>query len=141
VPYQLDTELDLMPETSKKYYVSSAHRRIQKDKSRWTVAVDLEVECFVGSQLNGWIEDVTSWGIMQKGNNLMVLGENSQKELLKIAKFISKNGNNVWHGYPADFRRNGQDRPGMTILQNWRTSKVIEKHHILKIRQGKECNL
>ena len=141
VPYELDTNIDLIPRTEAKYYISSAHRRVQRNKSRWTTTLEQEVECFVSSQINNWVEEICSWGIVQNGNSLLILGQNPQNESLKIAKFVAKNNDNVWHGYPADFCRNIQDRPSITILQNWRTNGHIEKHHITKIRQGKQCNL
>jgi len=139
--YEKNKNIDLNPRTTSIYFVSSAHRRKQKHKSRWTVTVDHEVECFINSQENSWIEDFVGWGLIPNGNSLLVLGQNSQKEELKIAKFVAKNDDRVWHGYPADYCRNIQDRPGMSILSDWRTAGHIEKHHIIKIRQGKECNL
>ncbi len=141
MPYEIDKNIDLKPTTTSIYYVSSSHRRVQRNKSRWTVTVDQEVECFISSQLNSWIEDVFSWGLIPNGNGLLVLGQNSQNEELKIAKFVAKNNDGFWHGYPADYCKNVQDRPGMSILSDWRTNGYIEKHHIIKIRQGKECNL
>ena len=141
MPYLTDTELDLTPKTLKKYFVSSAHRRYQKDKSRWTISIDNEIECFVNSQTSNWIEDLVSWGVFQQGNNLLNIGVNPQRLPLKIAKFVDCSGDDIWHGYPADYARNYQDRPGMLVLQNWRERGIIEKHHIIKIRQGKECNL
>lgn len=141
MPYEVDKNIDLTPRTTSIYYVSSAHRRLQRNKSRWTVTIDQEVECFISSQANSWIEGVFCWGLIPNGNNLLILGQNSQNEELKIAKFVAKNNDGVWHGYPADYCRNIQDRPGMPILSNWRTNGHIEKHHIIKIRQGKECNL
>lgn len=141
MPYELDKDLDLTPRTTAKYYISSAHRRVQKNKSNWIITINQEVDCFIYSQTKTWIENMVSWGLIPLGNNLLVLGLNSHKEELKIAKFVAKNKEGVWHGYPADFCRNIQDRPGMPILQNWRTDGHIQKHHITKIRQGKECNL
>jgi hypothetical protein len=141
VNYELDTALDLAPRITQRYFASSTHRRKQKDKSRWIIDIYEEVNCFVVSQVNEWVEETTSWGLIQNGNALLVLGENGHDEPLKIAKFIAKSSDGVWHGYPADFHRKIQDRPGMAILQAWRNEGHIEKHHILKIRQGKECNL
>lgn len=141
MPYELDTDIDLAPRTTEKYYISSAHRRVQRNKSHWTVTIDQEVDCFVLSQTSNWIENIVCWGLISNGNNLLVLGLNSQREELKIAKFVAKNNYRVWHGYPADYCRNDQDRPGIRILQDWRTKRHIEKHHIIKIRRGKVCNL
>jgi len=141
VPYQSDIPLDLQPSTDKKYIVSSAHRRHQPDKSWWTISIGDEVNCFIASVVNNWIEFAVAWGHIQNGNSLRVIGNNSQNLPLKLAKFIDSTETNVWHGYPADYVRNCQDRPGMPILQDWRIKGIIEKHHIVKIRKGKECNL
>jgi hypothetical protein len=141
VQFVLDKEIDLTPQTDKKYICSSAHRRKQPDKSRWTITIDQEVGCFVSSVTFKWIETSMAWGLISHGNVLLILGINSQGVSLKVAKFVDSNGNNLWHGYPADYVRNYQDRPGVAILKDWRTKGMIEKHHIIKIRQGKECNL
>ncbi|WP_430898658.1 MULTISPECIES: hypothetical protein [unclassified Paraflavitalea] len=141
MPYEVDRNIDLTPRITSRYYVSSAHRRLQENKSRWTVTIEEEVECFVNSQRNSWIEGVFSWGLIPSESNLLILGENFQNEELKIAKFVAKNGDGVWHGYPADYCRNIQDRPGISILSKWRANGHIKKHHIVKIRQGKQCNL
>jgi len=141
VAYTFDTELDLKPHTAKRYIISTAHRRKQRSKSRWTVSAEVEIDCFIGSDLNRWVENVVAWGVLKGEGRLLELGKNSQKESLKIAKFVDLQNTNVWHGYPADYCRNHQDRPGARILKDWRLKDIIEKHHITKIRQGKECNL
>lgn len=139
--YTVDTELDLSPETDQKYIVSSAHRRKQKDKSRWTVSLDVEVQCFIQCQRAPWVEDTTGWGIIPNGNSLIELGVNCINEKLKIAKFVDSASTGLWHGYPADYMRKAQDRPGMLTLQAWLRNGHIQKHHLTKIRQGKTCNL
>lgn len=139
--YKFNTELDLSPRSQKKYFISSSHRRTSKDKSRWLINIESEVQCFIESDIKEWYEETIIWGIVKDGHDLLILGENPKKEGLKIAKFVDKEGNNLWHGYPADYVRNFQDRPGIKVLQKWREANHIEKHHIVKIRQGKECNL
>jgi hypothetical protein len=141
VPYQTNIPLDLTPRTTQIYFVSPAHRRRQVGKSRWTITVDEEVECFITSQTLRWVEVSTAWGIIQNGNGLLVLGLSSNNISLKLAKFVYSDGTDLWHGYPADFVKNNQDRPGMVTLRDWKTRGFIEKHHMVKIRKGKECNL
>jgi hypothetical protein len=139
--HQLDTEIDI-EDLKVKYIFSSAHRRIQKDKSRWTVTTIEELECFKSSLSLKHVEgDEIAWGYIKVSINLNDLGINKHKENLKIAKFVDKSSLKIWHGYPADFVRNAQDRPGIEILKSWRQNGIIEKHHIIKIRQGKVCNL
>jgi hypothetical protein len=141
VPYTIDAPIDLTPRTTKKYTVSSAHRRHQPDKSRWTISVDAEVECFIDSHFNNWTEVSIAWGIMYLDNTLLVVGVSSLNDSLKLAKFVDSSANGLWHGYPADYVRNYQDRPGMIILKDWRIRGIIEKHQMIKIRKGKVCNL
>ena len=141
MPYQTNIALDLTPRVTQKYLVSPAHRRRQAGKSRWTISVDEEVECFIHSQTHNWIEASTAWGIIQNGNGLLILGLSTTNISLKLAKFVDSDGTNLWHGYPADFVRNNHDRPGMLTLHDWKTRGFIEKHHMIKIRKGKECNL
>ncbi|MDR0307029.1 MAG: hypothetical protein LBI42_09370 [Chitinispirillales bacterium] len=139
--YKLDQNIDLSPRTNATYFASSVHRNRQPNKSQWVISVVQEVECFIESQINNWIEGIFSWGMISDGNNLIVLGKSVYNEELKLAKFVTKNDDGVWHGYPADFCKNFQDRPGIKILQKWRNCGHIEKHHITKIRQGKTCSL
>jgi hypothetical protein len=140
--YTLDTQIPLSPIIDRIYYISSAHRNlVTADKSKWTISVNKEVECFIEGQTSEWIEDNFSWGLKFNGNALEEIGVNTQNQVLKIAKFIDSSNNNIWHGYPADYIRKQQDRPSIAILSKWRERNIISKHHIVKIRQGKSCNL
>lgn len=149
--HQLDIEIEVelnvvngetVDNIKVKYIFSAAHRRTQKDKTKWTVSTHEELECFKNTQTNKYLDGNTiAWGYIKNTTTLNDLGINGHKENLKIAKFVDKNQLKTWHGYPADFVRNPQDRPSMEILKNWRTSGIIEKHHISKIRQGKICSL
>lgn len=139
--HQLDTEIEI-EDLEVKYIFSSAHRRVQKDKSRWTITTIEELKCFKKSlSLKHLEDDQITWGYIKESINLNDLGINKHKESLKIAKFVDKSSLKIWHGYPADFVRNSQDRPGIEILKSWKQDGIIEKHHIIKIRQGKVCNL
>lgn len=137
----LDTELKLPAPLTCRYFIYSHHRKNKKNKSIWTITREEEVDCFVLAQTNNWKQDFVSWGIIHDGTAIKELGTNPQNEILKLAKFVDSNNNDIWHGYPADYIRNDQDRPNMSVLQAWRTKKYIEKHHVTKIRQGKECSL
>lgn len=139
--YKLDEEIILSPLPN--YYASSAHRKSLASKSYWTVTIDEEVTCFIESQKKGWITTTICWGFISNTpkKEFLVLGLNKYNEELKIAKYVAKSSGGVWHGYPADYRRNTQDRPEMDILMDWKTKGHIEKHYINKIRQGKKCKL
>ena len=141
--YSLDTQIDLNPKVDCSYIISYAHRKINSypEKSKWKISPDKEVYCFVNSQKFNWVEDNISWGLLQESNYLIELGVNRFKETLKFAKFIDSNKKNIWHGYPADYMRNQQDRPRISILLDWRNRGIIQKYHVTRIRRGKKCNL
>jgi hypothetical protein len=124
------------------YTPSSAHRRKgNKDKSWWIISLVDEVQCFDISYRRVWVNDKEGWGLYCKGGALIVVGHAPDGEKVKIAKFLNKNSDQYWHGYPANYKNNPQDRPPMDILFMWRDEKLIKKHHMSHIRRGKECNL
>lgn len=141
--YTTDKKIEIK-ELKCSYYISSAHRSPKKNpkKSYWIVNGNIELDIFKTAKEKEWGNDNTLWGLHLDGEGkILDLGENTFKEKLKIARFIDKNNDRIWHGYPADFVRNKNDRPEMTTLKEWKEKDYIEKHHILKIRMGKQCNL
>ena len=144
MPYRQNIEYDLSPRTNSRYIISSHHRRIHgnRNKSRWTISHDEEVECFIFSKNSNWVQDITiCWGIKLLNKRLQVVGVNFANKDLKIAKFIDGNGNNVWHGYPADFKNKIQDIPYIDILVIWKNYNYIGKSDVRKIKQQQSCNL
>lgn len=122
------------------YYTSvSQHRhRTNSEKSRWTVSIQEEIDCFIVSKSNAWNHPgnnkMIGWGIISHEGRFKILGENCEYNDLKIAKFFGIN--NKWHGFPADYRNNEADRPPMNILLKW-----VDKTKMRKIRGGQKCNL
>ena len=124
------------------YTVVSYHRNSSlQNKSKWTISRLDEFNCFAYSEEKEWLINHQGWGVIPDGNKLIELGKNSESEKLYISKFVDSEENNIWHGYPADYRRNTQDIPTTQILTNWYNDGLIKKHHILKIKRGKKCNL
>jgi hypothetical protein len=141
--YTLDTEL-ILSSIKCSYIIVSAHRhRNPPQKSKWTIAPNKEVAIFTHAIKNNWKENngYISWGALKNGSKTLVLGKNCLGENLHISKFVDGNNNNMWHGYPADYIRNIQDRPAMKILVLWRNAGIIKKKHAAKIRNGIPCNL
>lgn len=141
MPYPLDTELDLSPRTNCKYFIASYHRmRGHPNKSCWLISHEEEIECFVTSISSLWMESNVGWGLKHDNGAIQIVGESTKQNELKFAKFKG-DINDLWHGYPADYIRNNQDRPGMVVLRMWIDAGYILKHQMLKIRQGIQCNL
>ncbi|NID13362.1 hypothetical protein [Fibrivirga algicola] len=142
--YQLDvkTQIYLNKTNFLFYFFYSFHRTVEpKIKSKWIISLEEEANCFVFGQNNKWVELNCSWGLVVEKNLLVDIGTNRFGEPLKIAKFVNNPRNSEWHGYPADYVRNSQDRPSTPILLKWKEEKIIAKHQVVKIRQGKICNL
>ncbi|MCJ8154126.1 hypothetical protein MKJ01_10180 [Chryseobacterium sp. SSA4.19] len=141
-----DIEIDISDKTKSditiKYIISSKHRETNNpSKSYWIVEYIEELQCFITNYVNNYKVENLTWGLIQEANSLKVLGRNIFKEELKLAKFIDSSKNNIWHGYPADYRRKNHDRPCSVVLQKWVKDKIITKSKMLKIRQGQTCNL
>lgn len=124
------------------YTSVTQHRGIVNgDKSRWTIQLSEELACFKLAYTRRWHADYRAWGLHVVQDRITVLGKSALGEQLKIAKFVDSSKDENWHGYPADYRGNIQDRPPQGILEKWRADGLIKKHHIAKIRSGKACNL
>lgn len=132
-----------IPAHNCRYLFHKQHRsRGNVHKSKWSIALRKELECFTKSLNSGWTVTPLGWGVHYiRKTQLLPLGCNRHNESLYIAKFVDGSSNQTWHGYPADFVRNSQDRPSTNVLTSWRDLGLIKKHHISKIRQGKKCDL
>lgn len=132
------------------YIVVSYHRdNSLKNKSKWTIDEEEELNCFIQTQENMWIDDYTAWGIKyefiedKKISKTIIdpIGNSEHNEDLHIAKFVDSNENDTWHGYPADYRRKKQDIPPTNVLSAWMEAGILKKHQASKIKRGKKCNL
>ena len=121
------------------YTIVSYHRNnSNSSKSKWTILDNEEIACFLKSMQETWVFDKFAWGLHLIEGEILQLGINPMKEILKCAKFVQNEG--IWHGYPADYMRNIHDKPHSNILNNWRDSNIITKSQMSKIKQGK-CSL
>lgn len=124
------------------YIIVSQHRlNINKDKSHWSITFEEELKCFNNSLTNNWLIDFKGWGLHMINNEINPLGYSKQGEQLRIAKFVDSYKSSKWHGYPADYRNNIQDRPASDVLKSWVENGIIKKHQMSKIRSGKKCAL
>jgi hypothetical protein len=140
--YKADKEIDLKLHTKSNYIISSQHRRTgNPNKSVWTITFEEEVACFIQAINDNWKIGTQAWGVKVLGNILQVVGLNNNRQELKFAKFVDGTNTNVWHGYPADYMSNAQDRPATNILKGWVDNGYMTKAKMSKIRLGQPCNL
>lgn len=129
-------------------YVSKVdHRDNTARKSQWTITFNDEKNCYDHAAASNWIEPPTiGWGLHIGANGVpshlgisaAIHGEHRQ---LFIAKFIDGNGNDVWHGYPADPYRNSQDIPPERVLGLWVQGTLLRPAIARKLNRGQKCDL
>jgi hypothetical protein len=89
--------------------------------------------------------DNSCWGLHFRDELVSYLGVTKsaapEKRRLFVAKFIDNNGNNRWHGYPADHVLNQQDIPPENILGNWLENQYLRTATIRKLSKGQKCRL
>lgn len=125
------------------YTINPQHRDGNPNKSQWIVIESDEVSLFETSYTAGWKDedDKKCFGIKKSGTSISILGVCKDRITdLKIAKFVS-NHQLTWHGYPANYRINQQDKPTTTILEKWVEEELITKSKMGKIARGQKCNL
>lgn len=138
MPVLLDTPI---PVSGLSYIVASTHRRLpNQHKSLWGVGPEDEIECFRGAHANGWCGASEGWGVLRSPTGAVRrLGTSVHGDAIQIAKFVSTSP--VWHGYPADHRRNPQDRPATGVLAKWLRAGIIGKPQMRRLTKGQPCIL
>ena len=136
----MDTEVSITG-IAEKYFISSQHRSKRPKKSFWLISITKEISCFKQSMVSGWKNNDDAWGLYLSNGIALVLGKNKNGEEVKIAKFVNSSGINTWHGYPADYIGNTQDKPTTSILQMWVCLSYIGKADMAKILRGLKCSL
>jgi len=131
------------------YIHNIQHRDGNRRKSQWTITELEERSCFEHGALfvyvYGVCESHTCWGLHFLDNSPAYLGHSAdelqERRLLLVAKFVDGNGNNHWHGYPADHVKNNQDIPPSAVRNIWLNSGQLTLAKIRKITRGQICNL
>jgi len=139
--YIVNQPIQISDDTS--YISIPKHRNRSSSYSIWVIHIYEEVECFIHTHKQGWIvkEKETGWGLHLVDGKPEFLGELSNGEQSKIAKFVGNQPMGLWHGYPSDYQRNLQDRPPINIMLVWRDLCLVTKADISKIKAGKPCKL
>lgn len=123
------------------YLFHPHHRNNNPKKSQWEITEDAESDSFIDAWENDWVDDQEGWGLHVEDDNAVYLGVGIDRSVnLFIAKFVCKNNQDEWHGYPADHTRNS-DRPSQEVLELWLEAEFLPAAKISKITQGKRCTL
>ena len=125
------------------YYICNPmHRTPILGKSQWTILPTDEVDTFRTAYIKTWLLAHIGWGLYYKNQAIDYLGL-AQDHITKVflAKFVNDQPHNTWHGYPADYQRNPQDIPDLSILKLWLQDGILPQSKISKIVKAKPCKL
>lgn len=145
ITYKLDfpNKIRISEDREVVYTISKKHRGHNKKKSYWSIKMPREIALFRTALQNGY-EDKTNniaWNLNIVNGEICIVGHTVDKKELKLAKFVDSNHNEKWHGYPADYIKNSQDRPSAKVLELWNNAGIISTATMKKIKGGQPCNL
>ena len=98
--------------------------------------------CFDRARVDRWLIHVENvgWGLHLPAGKPDYLGVAQDHESrIFVAKFVRNQ--DVWHGYPADHRRNHQDIPTERVLHGWMRDGLLARAKIRKLTRGQPCRL
>lgn len=145
IKYKLDYQntIKITDARSVIYTISKKHRGHNKKKSYWAIKMPREIVLFRSALQNGYEDkdDFIAWNLNVENGEVRKVGYTVDKKELKIAKFVDSNHNEKWHGYPANYIKNSQDRPSAKVLELWYNAGFISTATMKKIKGGQPCNL
>jgi hypothetical protein len=124
-----------------RYQLNQQHRDKNPNKSQWEISNDNEIYVFRCAAYHKWFAESNAWALFLIDNVPHPLGTVAQNRKTFIAKFVTDNNHNAWHGYPADYLTRSHDIPHGSILYSWVSMNLISKPKMRKIMQGQPCNI
>jgi len=123
------------------YQCHPHHRNGNRNKSQWSINPPEEVACFQKTWDEDWFADDIGWGIhlVSAVANYLGIARDRTTQLI-VAKFVCKNKQSEWHGYPADHTTSA-DRPADEILGRWLADQSLPPAKIRKLQKGEPCSL
>ena len=118
------------------------HRNWTAGKSQWIISEPAELASFEFARSRGWLLDQVGWGLHIPDQTPEWLGvAQDHRTRVFIAKFVGATAPVMWHGYPADHRRNTADIPTERVLNAWLKAAIFSPAKIRKIARGQPCSL
>lgn len=136
--YQINIDYEVIKDIF--YKIHPHHRQTGlPNKSTWSISYQEEINCFVFTYNSNYIEINFGFGfLLNNTRKLEVIGTSINDKKLKFAKFVDGNNNHRWHGYPADYINNKQDKPSEELLLLWKNSGIITKPQFKRVK-GRIC--
>jgi len=124
------------------YYACHPHHRNGNgNKSQWTISKPAEISCFTHAHAQAWVDGTRAFGIFPIGNpDYLGVAQERHRQLF-LARFEDGNGNQRWHGYPADPQKKAGDRLSEVIKEKWIRTNVLPPAKVRKLQRGEPCRL
>jgi hypothetical protein len=120
------------------YLFHPHHRDKTRDKSKWIIKKETELELFTALKPLQVSVDY-AWNLLTDGTTPQVVGHSFDgNRKLKFAVFNGGSiGSNQWHGYPGDIKRRTQDSPDQWTREYWINTGIISPIDLLRLLKGK----
>jgi len=142
IPIYRHTQVGTSTKAECMYRHHPDHRNGTSWKSQWTISEAAELASFELARSRGWLLGQVGWGLHIPIRSPEWLGV-AQDHLTRVffAKFVGATAPVMWHGYPADHRRNAADIPADLVLKAWLMAALLSPAKIRKIARGQPCSL
>jgi hypothetical protein len=82
-------------------------------------------------------DNYIAYNLKKDGSKFVCLGKSKRGLNLYIGKFVNTVPN-LWHGYPADYISNNQDKPKMKVLEALKNKGIITPQDMRRISKGQK---
>lgn len=132
--------------SNKQLYIFIEKHRSYKYKkaSKWIITLANEFSMADQSINFNFVEAINkngstnyqSFNVIRTNNKIQNVGISKEGNVLIIGKFVNTSPN-LWHGYPADYLKNIQDKPSQKTLKSMLNKNMLDASEISKIARGK----
>src|ERR1700686_2260099 len=126
-----------------RYLIVPKHRNGTPGASQWTVGVNIELDIYVTTRMNGWLNVLDGWGLLLERGTAIYLGlAEDHATNVFIAKFVGSEvgADQVWHGFPV-LNNHDDGRPTAQVAFDWQHRGLLRAATVRKLIQGKPCAL
>ncbi len=122
------------------YESNLVHRSGQPNKSQWTISEKEEHQCFINSHVQGWRDGINSWGVFPVDNPDILGTDRNGGASVRVAKFVTAENVDLWHGYPVDTARKA-DIPTTNVLNAWLIAELFPRKQLRMLARQQRCTL
>ncbi len=122
------------------YVINMKHRNGTKGAGQWTINEKDEARCFELATHNHWLVAKSGWTLhLPNGEKADWLGVGDDHVTRAfIAKLVTNQSRDVWHGYPIVNDRN-EHSPPREVVKDWLAQAFVSARVATKLVRGRQC--